>query len=99
MFLLISTATAVLNTLASVRGYVVSFFSYKVCAIDNVSSGLILNLLAHIFCNSARLKSSGAAFLLFFTSTFSILATLPLRKEIKLSASAFFKKPQSLNKF
>ena len=53
-FLSITAATADDTTLASVLGYVVSFFSYKDCAISKVSAGLILNSLEHSACNSAR---------------------------------------------
>ena len=64
-FFEISDAIAEDNTLASVRGYVVNFFSYKDCAIESVLLGDICNFLAHSLCNSARLNNKGAFFLIF----------------------------------
>jgi len=59
MFFTIFLAIAFDNTLASVLGYVINFFSYKVCKISNVLLGLILNIFEHSACISAKLKSRG----------------------------------------
>ena len=62
-----------------------------------VSSGLILNFLAHSACNSAKLKSIGGFFFstffsIFFTTAFSHIFS----SSINLAASSFLRKPLSL---
>ena len=95
-FFEITFAIAVDKTLASVLGYVTSFFSYKFCIISNVSSGLILNLFVHSFCISAKLNRSGAFsfVLLFFISV--TIAFLSFKDNMKFLASSSFLNPDSL---
>src|SRR5699024_2480503 len=89
-FLLISFATAVERTRASVLGYVTSFFSYNSCTIRSVSSGLILKRLEQSFWSSARLYKRGGFFFSFF---FSIDSTTQERgcssERYAISSSAF----------
>ena len=80
------------------KRYVGSFFSYKSCAICRVSSGLILNRLAHSACSSAKLNKSGAFFLLMPFSTEDTRASFPARLSKKTFASSSFAKPFSLYK-
>ena len=98
-FLVITFATAVERTLASVLGYVTSFFSYNSCITASVSSGFILNLFVHSFCISARLNKSGGFSLDFVFFTSVIFAFFPSNEPINSFASFSFLKPLSLYSF
>ena len=98
-FFFISFATAVDNTLASVLGYVTSFFSYRFCIMSSVSFGFILNLFVHSFCISAKLNNNGGFSFCFVFFSSTILAFFPARLLINSFASFSFLNPVSLYSF